>query len=277
MQRRSTASCFATYLLPHVLFVADAEERARIARVCYLAWNIALFPEAREREHHVEGTVALILRDAEADPCPPPPGFRQGFADELRWLIEAKRELFPWQAANVMDARLEPGPRTGVDVLAVDADGTVERTELVLSPSIMGAHIVTRALVRMHQDTRAQRGTLEQAARRTPDLLKQAVTGDMLTAYCAQRADLRGYQRMLTEWREEVASEPELEAGIGRFLAALDEIEADTKAVLDILAAALDMPLQEPERWPRKAAGNHAASRRPPARARRGSSRRRSD
>ena len=67
----------------------------------------------------------------------------------------------------------------------------------------------------------------------------------MLTAYCAQRADLRGYHRMLTEWREEVASEPELRAGIGRFLAALDEIEEDSKTVLDILAAALGALWQE--------------------------------
>ena len=242
----SIASCFATYLLPHVLFVADAEERQRIARVCCLAWNIALFPQARDREHHVEGTVALILRDAEADPCPPPPGFRHGFADELRWLVETKRDLFPWQLANVVDAALEPAPRAGIDVLSAGtAGGVVERIELVLHPSIMGAHLVTETLVEMHRNTKMQRGTLEEAACKTPDLLAQAVTREMLTAYCAQRADLRGYHRMLTAWCEEVASEPELRAGIGRFLAALGEVEDDTKAVLGILAAALGAPQQE--------------------------------
>jgi len=33
-----------------------------------------------------------------------------------------------------------------------------------------------------------------------------------------------------------------MKAGIGRFLLAVDEIEDDTKAVLGILAAALDAP-----------------------------------
>ncbi len=80
----STASCFTAYLLPHVLFVGDAEERRRIARVCCLAWNIALFRQAREREQHLEGTVELILCDAMADPCPPPPGFRQGLGSRHR-------------------------------------------------------------------------------------------------------------------------------------------------------------------------------------------------
>jgi len=45
VKRHTTASCFATYMLPHVLFVADFEERERIARVCCLAWNIGLFPQ----------------------------------------------------------------------------------------------------------------------------------------------------------------------------------------------------------------------------------------
>ncbi len=34
VKRHTTASCFATYMLPHGLFVADFEERERIARVC---------------------------------------------------------------------------------------------------------------------------------------------------------------------------------------------------------------------------------------------------
>lgn len=190
VQRRShtTASCFATYLLPHVLFVADHEERGRIAKVCCLAWNIGLFPDACERARHVENTLAMFFDNEEV---PPPPGMRDGYGEELHMLADVKRDLFPWQYANVTDARLEPGSPE-IDVLAVDADGTTKRTELVLRPSIMGAHIVTGALVDMHRNTKAQRGTLEEAARTTPELLEQAVGRDMLTAYCAQRADLRG-------------------------------------------------------------------------------------
>lgn len=241
MQRHSTASCFATYLLPHVLFVADPEERGRIAGACCLAWNIALFPDARERERHIERTLDLVLDDGAV---PPPPGFRQGFGGELRMLVDLKRDLFPWRLADVMHADLGPGPGGGADVLSVDADGAVERIELVLNPSIMGAPVITEALVRMREDTEAQRRTLEEAARDTPAVLERAVAPDMLTAYCAQRADLRGYHRMLAEWRE-AAFEPELKSALGRFLSAVDEIEDDTRAVLGILAAALGAPRGE--------------------------------
>ena len=246
MQRYTTASCFATYLLPYVLFVADPEERERVARVCHLAWNIALFPSAAERTHHVEATADRIGRDAEGDAEPPPPGFRQGFADELTMLIELKRDLFPWQPGLITRVDLDPAPGRGtVDMLSVETAEGVERVELALNPSIMGAHVITGHLVETLHSTKAQRASLEGAARDTPELLAQALSREMLTAYCAQRADLRGYHRMLTAWCEEVASEPELRAGIGRFLAALDEIEDDTRAVLGILAAALGAPQQE--------------------------------
>ena len=66
------------YLLAHVLFVADFEERERIARVCCLAWNIGLFPDARDRERHIENTLDLFFDNEEV---PPPPGVRQGYGD----------------------------------------------------------------------------------------------------------------------------------------------------------------------------------------------------
>jgi len=231
----TTASCFATYLLPHVLFVADFEERERIAKVCSLAWNIGLFPDAGDRERHIEQTLTLFFDGEEA---PPPPGVRQGYGEELTMLADLKRDLFPWQFANVMHAGLEPGP--GPDTLVVDTGKAVERIELALTPSIAGLPRITKVLVQMHRDTKPQRATLEEA-RGTPGLLEQVATRDMLTAYCRQRADLRGYHRMLATWSE-ASPAPEMKAGIGRFLLAVDEIEDDTKAVLGILAAALGAP-----------------------------------
>lgn len=232
MKRHTTASCFATYLLPHVLFVADFEERQRIAKVCCLAWNIGLFPDAAERERQAGQVLDVILADA-ADTAPP--GFRSGFADELRMLVAIKRDLFPWRFENVMEVELRQTPR--VDVLVVDNGKAVERIDLSRSPPIAGLPIITKALVQMHRDTQAQRHTLEQA-RATPGLIEQVVTADMVTLYCAQRADLRGYHRMLTTWREET-SLPEMKAGINRFLQAVNEIEEDSKVVLEILVAAL--------------------------------------
>jgi len=235
VRSHTTASCFATYLLPHVLFVASFEERERIAKVCSLAWNIGLFPDARDRERHVENMLPLFF---DGDEVPPPPGVRQGYGEELHMLADLKRDLFPWQFAKVMNAGLEPG--TGPDTLVVDAGGAVEHIELALSPSIMALPRITKLLVEMHRDIKAQRGTLEET-QRTPGLLEQVVGRDMLTAYCAQRADLRGYHRMLAAWCE-ASPGPEMKAGIGRFLLAVDEIEDDTKAVLGILSAALGAP-----------------------------------
>lgn len=151
-------------------------------------------------------------------------------------LADLKRDLFPWRFENVIEAGLKRTPRG--DVLVVDNGKAVERIDLSRPPPIEGLPIITKALVQMHGDTQAQRRTLEEA-RATPGLVEQVATPDMVTLYCAQRADLRGYHRMLTTWREEV-SMPEMKAGIDRFLQAVNEIEDDSKAVLDILVAALD-------------------------------------
>jgi len=44
---------------------------------------------------------------------------------------------------------------------------------------------------------------------------------------------------MLTTWRE-ASSQPDTTSAMDRLLAAINEVEKDTKAVLGILAAALD-------------------------------------
>ena len=233
MQRHSTASCFATYLLPHVLFVADFEERQRISKVCCLAWNIALFPDDAERKRQTAQVLEVILADMTGTA---PSDFRQGFADKLRMLVEIKRDLFPWRFENVMAADLKQTPHA--EILIVDNGKAVKRIELARRLPIAGLPVITKALVKMHQDTQAQRNTLEQA-RATSGLIERVVTPDMVTIYCAQRADLRGYHRMLTAWRDET-SLPEMKSGIDRFLQAVNEIEEDSKAVLGILVAALD-------------------------------------
>ena len=215
MKRHTTASCFATYMLPHVLFVADFEERERIVRVCCLAWNIGLFPDAAERARHIENTLTLFF-DSEAAP-PPPPGVRRGYGEELHMLADLKRDLFPWRFENVMEAGLERTPRG--DVLVVDNGKAVERICLTPPPPIEGLPIITKRLAQMHGDTQAQRRTLEEASA-TPGLVEHVATPDMVTLYCAQRADLRGYHRMLTAWREEV-SMPEMKAGIDRFIVSI--------------------------------------------------------
>src|ERR1035441_6118035 len=81
MKTPTTASCFATYTLPHVLFVDDFEERRRIAMICCLAWNISLFPDARQREEHIEMTWNMGVNDNR--PLPPLGGMEHGWKSEM--------------------------------------------------------------------------------------------------------------------------------------------------------------------------------------------------
>ena len=235
----STAACFATYALPHLLFVAAFEERRRVVHACCLAWNIACFPDATDRERRIRETVDLLA----ADPLNPmPPGFREGYGGDLRMLAETKRDLFPWRLDTVMRAELDRGPRT--DILVVDNGRGVERIGLATAPSPASLPRVAEVLAGMATDTAAQRRTLEEA-RRTPGLVEAVATPDMATAYCAQRADLRGYDRMLTVWGD-ASTDPATKAVAKGLLPVIDEIELDTRGVLAILAAALDAATSKP-------------------------------
>ena len=85
----------------------------------------------------------------------------------------------------------------------------------------------------IQSDTAAQVGLLEQASR-SPGAFTDIEATQMTTAYCVQRADLVGYQRILTVWRDTQPA-PSVKRVIGHWLDVLAEIEADTKAVLNIL------------------------------------------
>jgi hypothetical protein len=234
VKRYTTASCFATFLLPHVLFVADIEERRRIARICCLAWNIALFPDTDDRAIHIEKIIDLI--DVDENGAPPPPGYEKGFRDELRMLVDEKRDLFPWQLVNVASANIEH--RSMNDVLVVTGEGRRERIDLIVSPGVEGMSAITSSLVQIHTDTLHQRDTLERS-RATLGLLEQIVTEDMVRSYCVQRADLRAYHRILTAWGKD-ARLAKLKPALDRFLSAINEIEEDSKAVLEILVDAMN-------------------------------------
>ena len=106
MKQYTPASCFVTYLLPHVLFVPDFGERKRIVQACCLALEHK--PVRRRRSagaaprHGVEDGRGLDNRKA------PPPGLKEGFRQDLRNLIDQKRDLFPWLMTTIPRA----GPRS---------------------------------------------------------------------------------------------------------------------------------------------------------------------
>jgi hypothetical protein len=97
---------------------------------------------------------------------------------------------------------------------------------------------IISALQRMREDTEKQVETLQRIAQISGEL-KKVVEPRIVTTYCAQRADLIGYHRMLTTWQE-AQPDPLIKHGIRQWLGQLDEIEAHTKAVLGIIIPALD-------------------------------------
>jgi len=233
MKTHTTAACFATYTLPHVLFVDGFEERRRIAMICCLAWNISLFPDARQREEHIEMVWNMSLND---NPLPPPDGMEHGWKEDMRMLIEKKHDLFPRLMRRIPKAELvQQQPH---DVLRIKTDDGSDKIPLVTHPGVEGLPQIIPALHRMREETKKQVETLRRIAQ-MPGGLKDVVEPRMATAYCAQRADLIGYHRMLTIWREAMP-DPLIKNGIEQWLVVLDEIEAHTKAALGIIIPALD-------------------------------------
>jgi hypothetical protein len=228
MKRYTAVSCFVTYLLPHLLFVPDFGERKRVTQVCCLAWNISLSDDAGQRERQLD----MVWKMVEADNWEaPPPGLKDGFKQDLRTLIDQKRDLFPWLMSTIPKADLIQ--KKGRDVLAIEAAGRTEDIELVIYPDPRGLPAIIEALRTMQRDT-AEQVQLVRQARRTPGALSKDMTAHMGIAYCVQRADLIGYDRMLTVWRD-AQPEPAVKRVIDHWLHVLAEIEANSKAVLAVL------------------------------------------
>lgn len=233
MKTCTTASCFATYTLPHVLFVDDFEERQRIVLVCCLAWNISLFPDAHQREQHI----AMVWNQGVDDNQEPPPdGMEHGWKSEMRMLIAQKHELFPRLISNIPKADLLQ--RQPHNILSVQTNDGGEEIPLITHPRLEGLPHILPVLRRMYEDTGKQVETLQDAAR-TPGLLKKLVTPDIATMYDSQRADLVGYYRMFTVWRDGIP-DPSFKREIGHWLDVLNEIEAHSKTVLGIITQALN-------------------------------------
>ena len=233
MKTPTAASCFATYTLPHILFVDNFEERRSIAMICCLAWNIGLFPDNRQREGHIEMVWNMGVND---NPKPPPDGMEHGWKSDMRMLVAQKHDLFPRLPRRILKAELlQQQPH---DVLSVRTDDGGDEIPLVTHPRVEGLPHIIPALQRVREDTEKQVETLQRIAQ-IPGGLKKIVGPRIATAYCAQRADLIGYRRMLTAWWG-AQPDPLVKNGIGLWLGVLDEIEAHTKAVLGIIIPALD-------------------------------------
>ena len=198
---------------------------------CCLGWNISLFPDATLREQHIE----MVWKMVEAGHQEPPPfGMEEVFKQDLRILIEQKRDLFPWLATNIPKAELT---RHGNhDMLCIQAGSSdIEEIPLATHPDPLGLPCIIEVLRGIHRDTAEQAELMKQASRR-PRAFSDIEKTQMATAYCVQRADLIGYRRMLMVWRDTQPASS-VKRVIGHWLGVLDEIEADTKTALGILSS----------------------------------------
>lgn len=149
-------------------------------------------------------------------------------------LVAQKQELFPWTHTNIPEADLIGA---GVhDVLRIaTGTSTTEEIEILAWPNSTGLPLIIEHLRGIQSDTAAQVGLLEQASR-TPRAFTDIEATQMATAYCVQRADLVGYQRILTVWRDTQPA-ASVKRVIGHWLGVLADIETDTRAVLNILVS----------------------------------------
>ena len=218
-------------MIPHVLFIREQDVRRKAAMNCCLAWNISLFPDAMEREDHIDRVWEMIEAD---NPEAPPPGLEQGFKDDLRMLVAQKLDLFPWVRTNIPKADLI-GTSTHDILRVATGNSAVEEIKVITWLNPLGLPHIIDFLRSIQQDTAAQVELLERA-KRIPRSFSDIEATQMTTSYCVQRADLVAYHRILTVWRDTQPA-PSVKRVIGHWLGVLDEIEADTKAVLNILVS----------------------------------------
>jgi hypothetical protein len=230
MKHYTAAACFTSFVLPYVLFVREFEERQKAVMTGCLAWNISLFPDPAQREQQIHRVWEMV----EADNPAPPPGLEHGYKNDLRMLAEQKCDLFPWLMTNIPRAELsQNGTQEMLSIRTGKSD--VEEVKLVIHPDPLGLPIIIEVLRGIQQDT-AEQVALMERVRCNPGVLSDIDRTVATTAYCVQRADLIGYHRMLTVWRETQPA-PRVKSVIGYWLEVFNEIEVNSKAVLNSLVS----------------------------------------
>src|SRR5260370_27289446 len=142
----------------------------------------------------------MVWKMTEADNLGAPPGLEQGVKQDVRMLVDQKQDLFPRLKTLITKASL--GRANGRDVLSIETDSGAEEVPLITSPRAAGLPYIIEELRGIQENTAIQVDLMQQA-RRTPGALDDIMLTQMDRAYCAQRADLGSYQRMLTVWRGE--------------------------------------------------------------------------
>lgn len=211
--RYSVESCFASFLLPYLLFVDSFDDRRNLTDVVCFAWNVALFGDVDQREKHMAGVFE-----------------EEGALVELRSMVAAKRELFPGVTQNVKSAELRRGKR--YDELRI---GAVNR-ELVTSPRPAGVPLILKALERLRDDTKAVFDLLKGSGD-VGRVMDDVEATKFSTIYCIQRADLLSYGTMFRHWNDEFEALGLLPV-MGKWQNLVQEVEHLTKGVLSMVSSA---------------------------------------
>ena len=237
MKHHTHASCFSVFALPHLLFIPKFEERRKVLQSCCLAWNISLFPDHQQRAQQIDMVWKLIETD---NPDAPPPGLEEGFKGELHMLAEKKIDLFPWLIASIPRADLE---QNGLhDRLHVETDNGVEDINLVIHPDPLGLPVIIDVLRGIQRDTTEQVQLL-QRLNRIPNGIDDALVKQAIKSYSVQRADLIGYHRILTVWRQSQPA-PSVQRVINHWLGVLMKSNSIPKRYLVSLKITTTMPVQ---------------------------------
>lgn len=198
---------------------------------CCLGWNISLFPGIEEREEHIDRIWRMAAADTKGSHAP---GLEESFKQDLRVLVNLKADLFPWLLTNIPKADLIHSDTREFLNIATGTSGAAE-IQVVWCPDPIGLPLVIDFLKRIQRDT-AEQVELLAHERMTVGALSDIDATKMTTAYCAQRADLIGYSHILRVWRDTQPA-PSVKRVIGHWMGMLDEIERDTRTILNILGS----------------------------------------
>ena len=108
-----------------------------------------------------------------------------------------------------------------------------EEIKVITHPDPLGLPLIIDHLRDIQKNTAAQIALLERAGELSGTLGDIEKT-QLATSYCVQRADMIGYRRILSVWRDTQPG-PSVKRVIGHWLGVLEEIDSNSQSVLHLL------------------------------------------
>ncbi|EFL91621.1 hypothetical protein REG_1411 [Candidatus Regiella insecticola LSR1] len=119
------------------------------------------------------------------------------------------------------------------DVLTVTINDKEEKHEFPIFPGIEGMPLVLQELMTMQSDTAAQVNELKKRMSCFDSVIEEEVM-TLIATYRVQRADMMGYHRRFSHWRDTI-SNPLESQGIALGFQLIYDINANAKTILSLL------------------------------------------